>query len=52
LSPTNGLQEKPMDYSFKQKLNEILVHRICHQLPKTNIGAKYPYRRLSGAISN
>jgi hypothetical protein len=22
---------------------KILVHRICHQLPKTNIGEKYPY---------
>jgi hypothetical protein len=25
---------------------EILVHRNCYQLPKNNIGAKCPYRRV------
>ena len=32
--PTHGLQEKPMDKSFKYNSMQPLVHRECHHLPK------------------
>ena len=41
MKPTHGLQEKPIDKSFKYNSRQPLVHRDCHQLPKPNMGAPH-----------
>ena len=41
LKPTHGLQEMPMDKSFKYNSMQPLVHRECHQLPKPHMGAPH-----------
>ena len=41
MKPTHGLQEKPMDKTFKYNSRQPLVHRDCHQLPKPNMGAPH-----------
>ena len=37
MNPTDGLQEVPMDKSYKYNLRQPLVHRNCHQLPKPHM---------------
>ena len=48
MKPTHGLQEKPMDKSFKYNSRQPLVHIDCHQLPKPNMGAPHVLSAIKG----
>ena len=44
LKPTHGLQEMPMNKSFKYNSMQPLVHRECHQLPKPHMGHRMSFK--------